>query len=199
MLFGGTYKEVMAMINTIGAPVYLVDVSPGGRFVGLAFNSRAEEYFGVSSETFIGRDLEDLAGLSDSQIVRRQRGVVDYRRCMERASPVTSEHRTPLEDETFKWGRFTFVPIFDEAGEIRRLMITITDITELKETQERLENTLTRVLSGFVTICATCKNIKEDSGQWVRVEHYLSSDINDVQFSHGYCPKCYESAVQELK
>ncbi len=47
MLFSGTYAEIMAMINAFGAPVYLVDVDPGGCFVGLAFNSRAEEYFGV--------------------------------------------------------------------------------------------------------------------------------------------------------
>ena len=61
-------------------------------------------------------------------------------------------------------------------------MITGLDITELKETQGRLENALTRVLSGFVTICASCKDIKEDSDRWVPVERCLSGDANDVQF-----------------
>ena len=102
----------MAMINAIGAPVYLVDVDPSGRFIGLGFNSLAQEYFGVTNEGFTGRDLEDSTGLSDARILRRQRGVSDYRRCIERGAPVTAEHQTPWEDETLRWGRFTFVPIF---------------------------------------------------------------------------------------
>ncbi len=189
----------MAMINAIGAPVYLVDVDPGGCFVGLGMNSLAEEYLGVSNEVFRGRDQEDFTGLSDSQRVRAQRAVSDYRRCVELGSQITDEAEIKLDDGTSWWGRHTCIPILSESGEVRRLMITSFDITELKKTQESLENALTRLLSGFVTICATCKDIKEDSDQWMPVEHYLSSDTNDVQFSHGYCPKCYESAVQELK
>ncbi len=78
-------------------------------------------------------------------------------------------------------------------------MITTTDITELKETQNKLENALTRVLSGFVTICATCKDIKEDSNHRVQVERYLNNDANDVKFSQGYWPTCFDLAMQELK
>lgn len=317
----------MASIHAIGAPVYLVEVDPSGRFIGLEFNSLAEEYFGVTAESFVGRDLEDPTGLSDARILRRQRGVSDFRRCIEQGSPFTAEYQTPWEDETLRWGRFTFVPIFNESGEIRRIMTTITDITEfkesqkqlktimdtigepimildvkpcerftfsilnraaeqyfsvsndeysgmdldnfegldatriaqrksatavskrciatrapvmsetkhlkrdgsyrwgrntnapifdsngkvhqimvtsvditeLKETQEKLENSLTRMLSGFVKICATCKDIRNDSNQWVRVEHYLDNDAHDVKFSHGYCPKCFDLAMQEIK
>ncbi len=198
MLFGETYEETMAMVNAIGAPVYVVDVEPSGNFMFLGGNSLAEEYFEDLGAR--GRDVEDLAGLSDLLRSRRKRWLRYFRRCVEVGSQIVMEaEMMELEDGTLRWGRHTCVPIFGESGEIRRLMITSLDITELKETQERLETALTRVLSGFVTICATCKNIKEDSDQWVGVEHYLSSEANDVQFSHGYCPKCYESAVQELK
>ena len=199
MLFSGTYAEIMAMINAFGAPVYLVDVDRGGCFVGLGMNSLAEEYLGVSNEVFRGRDQEDFTGLSDSHRVRAQRAVSGYRRCVELGSQITDEAEIKLDDGTSWWGRHTCIPIFSESGEVRRLMITSLDIIELKKTQENLENALTRLLSGFVTICATCKDIKEDSDQWMPVEHYLSSDTNDVQFSHGYCPKCYDLAVQELK
>ncbi len=47
MFLSGTYKEIMATINAIGAPVYVVDVDPGGCFVGLGMNSLAEEFLGV--------------------------------------------------------------------------------------------------------------------------------------------------------
>ena len=199
MLFPGTYEETLAIINAIGTPVYLVNVSSEDRFINLACNYRAEEFFGVSNETFAGRDLEDLEGLSDMDIFRVRRGVVAFRQCIERASPVTLEFQAPKEAKIFRWGRLTFVPIFSELGKVDQIMVTVTDITELKETQASLENALTRVLSGFVMICATCKNIKEDSDQWVPVERYLTNDANDVHFSHGYCPNCYEMATRELR
>ena len=118
---------------------------------------------------------------------------------VEAREQISTENRHDFPDGSYRWGRHTFVPSFDDSGEVCQITVTSIEITELKKTQDKLENALTRVLSGFVTICATCKNIKEDSDQWVGVEHYLSNDANDVQFSHGYCPKCYESAIQELK
>ena len=199
MFLSGTREEIRAAIEMIGAPVMLVDVNLGGRFTGFELNTLAKQYTEIPREIFIDRDLEDLTGLSDVHSFRFQRAVSIFSECVELGLQKTTEFETVLENGDSRWGRHTVVPILGESGEVRRLMITSMDITELKETQKRLESALTRVLSGFVTICSTCKDIKEDSGQWVPVEHYLSSDANDVQFSHGYCPKCYESAIQELK
>ena len=186
------------MINAIGAPVFVTEVKSDSRFTGIGMNSLMEEFIGVPNECFKGRDLGDFTGLSDIRRSRVQRTVSNFRQCIELGSH-TIESQTKREDGTSVWGRHTFIPIFNKFGKICRLMTTSIDITELKKTQEKLENSLTRVLSGFVTICATCKDIKEDSNQWVQVERYLDNDNHDVKFSHGYCPKCYESAVQELK
>lgn len=54
--------------------------------------------------------------------------------------------------------------------------------------QERLDDTLTRVLSGYLPICAHCKAIRE-GGRWVPVETYVT-DHTKALFSHGLCPKC---------
>ena len=194
-----SYKKVMAMINAIGAPVSVVAVNSAGRFIGLGMNSLAEEFIGISNESFKGRDLENFAGISNIRRSIAQRTVSNFRQCIELRSPIVGETKTELEDGASVWGRHTIIPIFNKFGKICRLMSTSINITELKKTQEKLENALTRVLSGFVTICATCKDIKENSDQWVRVERYLDNDVNNVQFSHGYCLKCYESAVQALK
>ena len=199
MFLSGTREEIRSAIETIGAPIMLVDVDLGGRFVGFELNTLAQQYIEFPREIFIDRDLDDLTGLSDLHSFRFQRAVSIFSECVELSIQTTTEFETVLENGTSRWGRHTIVPILSDSGEVRRLMVTSMDITELKETQKRLENALTRLLSGFVTICSTCKDIKNDSGQWVPVEYYLSSDANDVQFSHGYCPKCYESAVEELK
>ncbi|MFC1669216.1 hypothetical protein ACFL20_02410 [Spirochaetota bacterium] len=56
-----------------------------------------------------------------------------------------------------------------------------------------LENALkqVKVLRGLLPICASCKNIRDDSGYWTQIESYISSH-SDAQFSHSICPDCAE-------
>jgi hypothetical protein len=68
-------------------------------------------------------------------------------------------------------------------------MITSLDITELIEIQSHLENALTKALSGFVTICASCKNIKNKE-EWQPIEKYVSEQMDYNSFSHGMCDGC---------
>jgi len=54
---------------------------------------------------------------------------------------------------------------------------------------KQLQDSLTKVLSGFIPICANCKKIRDDKGCWNPIEGYLQSHT-DAQFSHGVCPEC---------
>lgn len=66
---------------------------------------------------------------------------------------------------------------------------------EREEIQKKLENVLTKTLSGFITICAQCKKIqKEDSNpeiqqSWQEIESYISN-VSEIEFSHEICPEC---------
>jgi CheY-like chemotaxis protein len=62
------------------------------------------------------------------------------------------------------------------------------------ELEEALGNV--RRLSGLLPICSYCKAIRDDSDYWHRVEEYMS-ERSEVQFSHGICPKCLETAYKE--
>ena len=64
-------------------------------------------------------------------------------------------------------------------------------------TQERLQEALTRLLSGYVTICAACKKIEGQSERWTPVEQYIEQRT-EVQFTHGLCPICLDKASAEL-
>jgi hypothetical protein len=55
--------------------------------------------------------------------------------------------------------------------------------------QKRLQEALTKILSGFLPICAKCKRIRSDTSKWVGVETYIR-DHTDVEFSHSICPEC---------
>ena len=46
-----------------------------------------------------------------------------------------------------------------------------------------------RTLTGFLPICAWCKNIRQDDGYWESVETYIT-EHSDASFTHGICPNC---------
>ena len=46
-----------------------------------------------------------------------------------------------------------------------------------------------KVLSGFLPICSSCKQIRDDKGYWTQVESYIS-DRSEAEFTHSICPKC---------
>lgn len=65
-------------------------------------------------------------------------------------------------------------------------------ITEL---QEALENV--KMLRGLLPICAHCKRIRDDDGQWYDVAVYVR-EHSEAEFSHGICPKCMTEFYSEF-
>jgi DNA-binding response OmpR family regulator len=70
-----------------------------------------------------------------------------------------------------------------------------------RESQEKmmllrqLEATLTKVLSGYVTICMHCKQIRVGSA-WQSLESYVEHRSN-AKFTHSVCPGCVEAHYPE--
>lgn len=62
---------------------------------------------------------------------------------------------------------------------------------DLRRSNEELHQALkeVKVLRGLISICASCKNIRNDRGFWQRLEEYVT-EHSDVQFSHGLCKPC---------
>ena len=54
-----------------------------------------------------------------------------------------------------------------------------------------------KVLRGFLSICASCKMIRDGHGKWTRMEKYIR-DHSDIDFSHGICPDCARKLYPEL-
>ncbi|MCP5106444.1 MAG: response regulator [bacterium] len=72
-------------------------------------------------------------------------------------------------------------------------------LTEKEKLIKELRDTLSEVktLSGLLPICASCKNIRNDKGYWVRVEKYINQHT-DVQFTHSLCEPCADKLYPEL-
>ena len=62
---------------------------------------------------------------------------------------------------------------------------------ELSEQNTRLQSALSDVkkLSGLLPICASCKKIRDDRGDWKRIEAYIQ-EHSEAEFSHAICPEC---------
>ena len=56
---------------------------------------------------------------------------------------------------------------------------------------ERAMQRRVKVLEGMLPICAHCKNIRNEAGEWERLEKYISRR-SEAEFSHGICPSCSE-------
>lgn len=46
-------------------------------------------------------------------------------------------------------------------------------------------------LEGILPVCAACKKIRDENGNWHPIEAFIS-DKSDARFSHGICPECAE-------
>ena len=68
----------------------------------------------------------------------------------------------------------------------------------LREKNETSRARLSQVktLSGSIPICASCKKIRDDKGDWQRIEEYFEERTN-AQFTHGLCPECVDKLLEE--
>jgi hypothetical protein len=70
---------------------------------------------------------------------------------------------------------------------------------DLEKRTRELEESFAEIkrLQGIIPICAECKKIQDDDGQWKPVELYVQNH-SAAQFSHGICPICAKKLYPEL-
>jgi DNA-binding response OmpR family regulator len=55
-----------------------------------------------------------------------------------------------------------------------------------------------RLLRGLLPICAECKRIRDDQGEWTELEAYIGAR-SEAEFTHGVCPDCVGKLYPHLK
>jgi PAS domain S-box-containing protein len=97
--------------------------------------------------------------------------------------------------------------ITNEAGIGSGSVIVLRDVTERVRAEQEREKLLqdlqaaqarVKVLSGMLPICAGCKNIRDERGEWRELETYIR-DHSEADFSHGLCPQCVKRYYPELE
>ncbi|MCB8968605.1 MAG: hypothetical protein H6660_17110 [Ardenticatenaceae bacterium] len=78
----------------------------------------------------------------------------------------------------------------------RRMFAAWSSERELvQELQAALANI--KQLKKLLPICAQCKKIRDDDGNWHQVEVYIREHV-DTEFSHGLCPDCVQLLYPQL-
>ncbi len=54
-------------------------------------------------------------------------------------------------------------------------------------------------LQGFLPICSYCKNVRDDTAYWHKIEHYIAERADQLFFSHSICPDCYKEHVVPME
>jgi ligand-binding sensor domain-containing protein len=74
---------------------------------------------------------------------------------------------------------------------------------KLRNNERALENRVheamseIKILSGLLPICADCKKIRDDHGEWNPIERYVH-EHSEAEFSHGLCPECVRRRYPEF-
>jgi hypothetical protein len=55
-----------------------------------------------------------------------------------------------------------------------------------------------RTLSGLLPVCAWCKKIRDDQGEWKSMEEFLSNH-SDAEFTHSMCQECFTLHSSEIE
>ena len=54
-----------------------------------------------------------------------------------------------------------------------------------------------KTLTGLLSICAYCKRVKDETGDWPEIETYVARH-SYASFSHGLCPDCFDRMKKQL-
>lgn len=65
-------------------------------------------------------------------------------------------------------------------------------LAELRDALERI-----RSLGDLITVCGSCKDIREPGGEWQSLERFLQEHLG-VRFSHGLCPDCGQKLLDAI-
>lgn len=122
-----------------------------------------------------------------------------------KADPVTAEipvifvtAKKEVEDivSGFRAGGVDYISKPFRQEEVQSRVGTHLRLRKLILAQERLIRQLNDALAevgtlrGLLPICSYCKKIKDEDGQWQRMEKYIRTRT-EADFSHGICDECF--------
>lgn len=151
-----------------------------------------------SYQTWFGRDRQEMVGIS-MRLLLGPLYVKNLPYIQAALLGITQnfERQITLPSGVKRDTVATYTPdILD--GIVLGFSVFVADVTPLRDRELALEKVITelvaakadlQILQGLLPVCANCKSIRDENGEWQPMEIYLSERA-DVDFTHGICPVC---------
>lgn len=156
-------------------------------------NKAGNEIFGCEGNELVGKGLNEFTSSEDFNFILNKTAI--------RKKGTTEVYELDIIrcDKQIRTILVKSSPVIDENGEYKGAFGLFTDITEQKQIAEKKEELIKeleikladgdKIACGFIPICASCHQIRDEEENWHPVTDYLSQHTN-IKFSHSICPKC---------
>ncbi len=190
------YKELEQIFNTAADGMRVID----REYNVLRVNDTFTKMSGVSKKDSIGKKCYEVfhgpeCHTPDCPLLQILKGKERVERSVEKEA----------KDGTKIPCIITAVPFKGLDGQLLGIVENFKDISQWLQAQKekevlqrKLEEALTKALSGFLPICANCKKIRDDQGRWIQLENYIKSHTEAV-LSHSICPECMRKLYPDLE
>lgn len=154
-------------------------------------NPKFFEMLKISEQELLNKKIEEVLEVDENrqnflEILKREKKINGY------------ESEWFRKDGALFFGRETAWTITNSKDEIQYIDVILEDVTLKKQIEEEREQLISllqsarseiKVLSGLLPICASCKRIRDENGNWSNIEQYID-EHSEAEFSHGICPDC---------
>ncbi len=126
-------QRYRGIFDNVADTLYLLEVTPDGRYRNLEVNPAFEKSSGMSGADLIGKFIEETMPPETAQAV-----IAKYDRCVASGVPLDEEISLDLP-AGFRQYHSTLVPVRDGSGRIHRIVGISRDITERRRMERELE------------------------------------------------------------
>jgi hypothetical protein len=101
------------------------------------------------------------------------------------------------------WEYVITITLFSSVAMLFPTFIAYKMYAKRRNVQAQLDETLTKLVGGFVGICCVCKKVRIEDKQnkrahWEDIDHYIKRR-SDLEFIYGCCPECAAEAKQRIE
>jgi len=130
---GENEKEYQEIFSNITQSIFVVDVTPGERFILRDFNNAQLRFANTKREDIQGKEIEDIFPPEIAENI-----LSHYRDCLEAGEIISYEEEVELPNQGRKNFLTTISPLRNASGRIFRLVGSAVDITDRKKAEESL-------------------------------------------------------------
>ncbi len=131
--FKKNQEEYREIFSSIPQNIFVIDVTPGERFILRELNDSLLNYVNMLREDIQGKEIEEIFPADIAENI-----LLHYRECLEEGRNISYEEEVTIPEVGRKFFLTTISPIKNESGRIHRLVGTAFDITKRKQAEESL-------------------------------------------------------------